>query len=116
MERTTSSKRGAEPGRCGPKQHVTVSWCESSHAADKQCVPPRGEATETRPAARRQPLTAPLQPAAVCVRSLGCRGQREATYLLHVVRPYRVRGGETDRTEEGGEWNCGTVGGGTVQR
>lgn len=41
--------------------------------------------------------------------------QREVTYLLHLVRPYRVQGGERDRTEEGGKWSCGTVGSGTVQ-
>lgn len=105
---------------CGRNQLVTVSWCDSSHTADRElCDPPGDEANKNREFSSQCHSN---------LLELVCFGlsfrlswicsvwQGEATYLLNLVRPYRVRGGETDRTEEGGECNCGTVGSGTVRR
>lgn len=115
-----SSQRGRKTRGCGPETAFTVSWCDSSHNADRQCDPPREEATETLTATSEKSTSqqyhfnlltlvfvlvfSPLSLSWICS---VC--QREATYLQHLVQPYRVRGGETDRTEEGGKWNCGTV-------
>lgn len=110
-----SSKRDGKNQGLWSRTTFTVSWCVSSHTTDKKCDPPR-EWSQYKKHWLQQDrefnisqyhsnlLEFVFNPWLSWICSMW---QREATYLVHLVQPYPVRGGETDRTEEGGKWNCG---------